>query len=65
VSLKGNDDLDSSRAKQIMSSPDNITVLFQGHPVWISALHADQFAEIMYIDTREKIQVPINKLEEI
>lgn len=57
--------LDSNRAKQIMNSSETIKVLFQGQPVWIEALHADQFADILNIDTRERIQVPINKLEEV
>lgn len=56
--------MDAARAKQILSSSETIQVLFQGQPVWIDALHADQFAEVSFMDSKERRQVPINKLEE-
>lgn len=56
--------MDIDRAKQILQSTEKIQVLFQGQPVWIDALYADQFAEVSFLDSRERRQIPVNKLEE-
>lgn len=56
--------MDISRAEQIINSPETIKVLYQGRPVWINAVHADQNAEIQFMDNRERSQVSINMLEE-
>ena len=56
--------LDSTRAKQIISSKDKIEVLYQGSPVWIESIKDNNTAEITNIDSQERIDVPVYKLVE-
>jgi small acid-soluble spore protein, H-type len=57
--------LDSERAKQIISSSDNIEVLFDGTPVWINSVDANNTAQITYLENHNKQVVPVYKLIEI
>jgi len=56
--------LDTKRAKEIFQSPDVISVLYQGSPVWIQNVKEDNTAEVTYLGDNTNLQVPINLLEE-
>ena len=56
--------MDSKRAKEIMASKDTIEVLYQGSPVWIENVGMDNLAEVKYLESQEKVKVPVYKLVE-
>lgn len=54
------------RAKEIINSPKTFHVLYNGTPVWIENLNNNnQTADVIIKNTSERINVPVNKLEEI
>mgnify|MGYP003877985045 FL=1 len=61
--IKGGLYLDTQRAKQIIESKGVIEVLYGDCPVWIESLNGD-VANITYMQTKNKDQVPVDKLYE-
>jgi H-type small acid-soluble spore protein len=55
--------VNSKRASDILTSPANIKVMHQGKAVWIEQVD-DKFAEIHYLDNRERLRVPVEELME-
>lgn len=56
--------MDTERAKQIMSAKNNIEVLYQGSPVWIENVTQSNTAEVTYLETHDRVEVPVYKLVE-
>lgn len=58
--------VEMNRAKQILSSPNYITVHYNGESVWIDSCHEeDQTASVHLSEGDEEIQkVPVAELEE-
>ncbi len=56
--------MDSKRAKEILKSSETIEVLFHGTPVWIENVNDNNSAEITYLETQQKKDVPVYKLVE-
>ncbi len=56
--------MDSERAKQIIKSTDMIQVLYQGTPVWLENVKENNVAEVMRLDKKDKIEVPVYLLVE-
>lgn len=56
--------LDSERARQIIDSPQKIEVLYQGSPVWIENVTDNNTANVTYIETHDKVEVPVYRLVE-
>jgi small acid-soluble spore protein H (minor) len=57
--------MDTERAKEIIQSTDNIEVLFDGTPVWLESVNTNNTADVTYIDTHKKQEVPVYKLVEV
>ncbi|MDP4091760.1 MAG: H-type small acid-soluble spore protein [Bacillota bacterium] len=55
--------MNRERAKEIMESQGIIQVLYGSSPVWIEDLNGDN-AQVSYIGSNNRIQVPLNKLNE-
>lgn len=55
--------MDSRRAKQILESHGVIEVLHNGSPVWIENIRGES-AEVTYIGTSSKAEIPVNNLVE-
>lgn len=55
--------MDNERAKQIVESLGVIEVLYNGSPVWIENIK-ENTAEVSYIDTKNKVEVQVEKLIE-
>lgn len=56
--------MDSTRAKQIMDSKENIEVLYHNSPVWIENVMDNNLALVSYLDTHRREEVPVYKLVE-
>ncbi|QGU00230.1 hypothetical protein SYNTR_1636 [Candidatus Syntrophocurvum alkaliphilum] len=56
--------MDSSRAKEIIDSPQIIDVLHENNFVWIEGVKNNK-AEVRLLNTDEKIVVPLNELNEV
>lgn len=58
--------MDVNRAEEILRSPDNITVTFQGDPVWIQSVNdVTQIANVYTIgNKKEEKMVPVSELQE-
>lgn len=58
--------MDIKRARQIVSSPADIDVTFEGVSVWIDKLHEDQKMATVHLrgPLEERTQVAIKDLEE-
>ncbi|KMY55112.1 MULTISPECIES: H-type small acid-soluble spore protein [Bacillaceae] len=58
--------MDIQRAKQIVSSPADIDVTFQGVSIWIDELHEDEKMATVHLrgPLEERTQVAIKDLEE-
>lgn len=58
--------MDIQRAKQILSSPADIDVTFEGVSVWIDELHEDKKMATVHLrgPLEERTQVAIKDLEE-
>lgn len=56
--------MDSSRAKQILQSPDPVQVLYQGTPVWLEKVKDNNVAEVTRLDRQDRIEVPVYLLVE-
>lgn len=56
--------LDSKRVKEIMTSSDNIEVLYQGSPVWLENIKDNNTVQVTHLDTHSREDVPIYKLVE-
>ncbi len=56
--------MDSNRAKEILNSQESIQVLYQGAPVWIESVKANNTAEVTRLDSKNKEQVPVYMLVE-
>lgn len=57
--------LDSKRAQEIIDSPSQITVLYHGDPVYIENVKDNNTAQVTYIDSHKKEEVPVYKLVEV
>jgi small acid-soluble spore protein H (minor) len=55
--------LNIDRARQIVESQGVIEVTYDGSPVWIENIRNDN-AEVTYLGTRRREEVPINVLME-
>lgn len=56
--------MDIQRAKQILKLPDVVQVSFQGAPVWIENIKDNNTAEVTNLETRSRMNVPVDKLTE-
>ncbi|MCH5584975.1 H-type small acid-soluble spore protein [Shimazuella sp. AN120528] len=58
--------MDVKRAEEILHSPDNITVTFQGNPVWIQSVNdVTQIANVYTVGNKEdEKMVPVSELQE-
>ncbi|NLD46794.1 MAG: H-type small acid-soluble spore protein [Clostridiaceae bacterium] len=56
--------MDSTRAKQIIESNGIIEVLYEGTPVWIENVKDNNTADVSFIKTNIKKDVPIYMLVE-
>ena len=56
--------MDSIRAKQILESKGVIEVLYQGSPVWIENVLENNNAQVSYMQSNEKTEVPVYMLVE-
>ena len=52
-----------NRAQEIFHSLGVIEVLHQDSPIWIEQIK-DEIAEIRYLDTEERVLVPVGELRE-
>ncbi len=55
--------MDNESARRIVESLGVIEVQYNGSPVWIENIK-DNTAEVSYLDTKNKAEVPIEKLIE-
>ncbi len=55
--------MDNESAKRIIESLGVIEVQYNGIPVWIENIK-DNTAEVSYLDTKNKAEVPVEKLVE-
>ena len=55
--------MDNESAKRIIESLGVIEVQYNGIPVWIENIK-DNTAEVSYLDTKNKAEVPVEKLHE-
>lgn len=55
--------MDSARAQEIIESKGVIEVLYNSIPVWINSVTGES-AEITYLDSNRKSQVPVASLNE-
>ncbi|MDP4182164.1 MAG: H-type small acid-soluble spore protein [Bacillota bacterium] len=56
--------MDTNRAKEIISSGDVVQVLYQGSPVWLESVKDNNVAEVITLDRKQKIEVPVYLLVE-
>lgn len=57
--------LDCARARQILTSKENIDVLYNGSPVWIEGVSDNNVAEVTALSgSRQRKEVPVNLLIE-
>ena len=56
--------MNNERAVEIMQSSEVIGVLYQGSSVWIENIKGNNFAEVTNIETRARMEVPVNMLVE-
>lgn len=55
--------MDIERVKEIMSSPENIEVLYNHHPVWLDGVDDKAFrVKVRILDMRETVYVPVEDL---
>lgn len=57
--------MDAVRAKQIIDSTDNVSVLYQGSPVWLEDVKDNNTVLVTYLDSQLKEDVPAYKLVEV
>lgn len=55
--------MNSKRAMDILKSAANIKVTHRGKAIWIEQVE-NNFAEVHYLDTRERLRVPVGELME-
>lgn len=55
--------MDNESARRIIESLGVIEVQYNGIPVWIENIK-DNTAEVSYLDTKNKAEVPVEKLVE-
>jgi H-type small acid-soluble spore protein len=57
--------LDSTRARQILKSKENIDVLYNGSPIWIEGVSDNNAVEVTALSgSRQRMEVPVNLLIE-
>lgn len=57
--------LDTKRAKEILNNTKGaIQVLYQGSPVWLEDVKENNSAVVSYIESHERVEVPVYKLVE-
>lgn len=56
--------MDIERAKEIMSSPGKINVLYNGSPVWLENINENNTVHVTLIDSHSCAEVPVYKLVE-
>lgn len=57
--------MDRMRARQIIDAEENISVLYEGSPVWIEGVSDNNIAEVVALTGKKaRIEVPVNMLEE-
>lgn len=61
--MKGDGKMRLNRAREIFNSLGIIEVLHQDSPIWIEQIK-DEVAEIRYLDTEKRRQVPVAELRE-
>ena len=55
--------MDINRVKEIMSSPENVEVLYESHPVWLDGVDDKAgMVKVRILDKREKVYVPVEDL---
>ncbi|OPJ55049.1 H-type small acid-soluble spore protein [Alkalithermobacter paradoxus] len=53
------------RAKEIVTSPESIEVIYKGKPVWIESINNQtNSAYVKYLDNSERMEVPVMELVE-
>lgn len=57
--------MDTNRVKQILTSQDNIEVLYDGTPVWLEGIKDNNTVQVTYLDTHRRDDVPVYKLVEV
>lgn len=57
--------MDIGKAKQILESHGVIEVLHDGSPVWIENIIDGDKALVSYIDTKKRIELPLEELVEV
>lgn len=58
--------MDNKRASEILNqTKENIQVLYNGSPVWIEDVHANNTAEVTDLNSHTKLEAPVNKLVEV
>lgn len=55
--------MDLEKANDILESAKTVEVQYSGFPVWIESLAGDS-AEVRYLETGERIRVPVAELVE-
>lgn len=55
--------LDTERAQRILESKDDIKVLYNGSPVWIQSVNADN-AKVMFLNSKQIQDVAVGELVE-
>jgi small acid-soluble spore protein H (minor) len=56
--------MDSKRAQEIMESHGVIEVLYKDSPVWIEQIKNDGHAEVTFLESNERTDVPVEQLFE-
>ncbi len=56
--------MDSKRAKEIINSGKTIQVLYQGTPVWLENVKDNNVAQVIRLDKKDSLEVPVYLLVE-